>query len=77
MSKIEYSCACFNRENDITYEASYDTHSEALNQVDRYRQLLRNNGETDEHSRIEVMKVWLDDDDEEIKHQVLNTFGVC
>lgn len=76
MSKIEYCCTCFNRDNDVTYEAQCETQQEAIDKVNYFRDLIKTNGETDEHSRIEVRKSFLDEDDEEIDSKVLKKYSI-
>lgn len=66
MPKTEYACQCYDNYHDVTYGAEFDTLSEAEAQVEKYRELIRVNGEQSQHSCIEVVKYQVDDDDEVI-----------
>ena len=78
MSRTEYACQCKNQYNDITYGAEYNTYEEALNSVNHYRDLIRNNGEEDTHRCIEVVRYQVGDDDEMIDgtEKVLKTYSI-
>ena len=78
MDNLQYTCRCIDQYGDITYEAEFNTYSEALNQVDYYRDLIRCNGEEDSHSCIEVVRYRIDEDEEIIdgSEKVLKTYGI-
>lgn len=73
---IEYTCSVLNRDSDITYSASEKDLESARKRVDYYRQLVRDNGEEDIMSYIEITKDKLDDDDEIISSQVIETHHI-
>lgn len=73
---IEYTCSVLNRDSDIIYSASEKDLESARKRVDYYRQLVRDNGEEDMMSYIEITKDKLDDDDEIISSQVIETHHI-
>lgn len=73
---IEYTCQCFNRDNDITYGIECDTYEEAKNKVDHYRKLIADNGEVDQHSHIEVSKDIVNSEGDVLDHKVLNIYSI-
>lgn len=73
---IDYACECINKEGDVTYGAEFDTIDEAIKQVDHYRELIKNNGEEDEHSHIEISKETVDEEGNILSHKVIKTYNI-